>query len=128
MIDNLEQAIELMEEMKASLPIPARPTPELRQTLSGRSGDLPPEAEWEIESVFYLGDEGGIACGLRTAQSSKAAVVVSLTQLRVAYSHPLARRIRDYQSKRVKKLARQNPSPGARAGNPTQRNTGSRRG
>lgn len=107
MIDHFEQAIELMEDMRAELPIAVQPTPELLQTLKNKSRVLPAEDEWRIDFLFYAGDEGGIVCGIELPKERAEAVVVSLTHLRIDHARLLSQRIRKYQSKRAKKLARQ---------------------
>jgi hypothetical protein len=56
--------------------------------------------------VMYLGDEGGIGCGLTVPGHADPAVVVSLTHLRLPSTHPLAPAVRAYQSVRTRKLAR----------------------
>ena len=64
-----------------------------------------PDEELQIASVLYLGDVGGIACGLKWPGAGENACVTSLTHLRVDDSHPLAARIGAYQSKRSAKIA-----------------------
>ena len=53
----------------------------------------------EIDSVLYLGDEGGVACAIGL-WGGKTAVVASLTHLRIDRDDPLAERIRAYQLRR----------------------------
>ena len=48
----------------------------------------------KTQEVMYLGDEGGIGCGLRVPGQADTAVVVSLTHLRLPSTHPLAPDIR----------------------------------
>ena len=71
----------------------------------GAQRELPVSRRVEIESVHYLGDEGGIACGLKKPDS-KEAVVVSLTHLRVEGGHRMSQEIRAYQIKRTAALVR----------------------
>jgi hypothetical protein len=59
-----------------------------------------------VSGVFYLGDEGGISCGIQPANSDSA-VVVSLTHLRVPAKLPFAAAVLAYQKHRVKKLKQQ---------------------
>jgi hypothetical protein len=71
-----------------------------------------PDEDLEIGSVLYLGDAGGIACALKTwATAGKNAVVVSLSHLRVDDSHPLAARIKAYQSGRAARIAMSDAVP-----------------
>ena len=57
----------------------------------------------EIDSVLYLGDEGGIACAIGM-WGGKTVVVTSLTHLRMDGDHPLAARIHAYQLRRSQHL------------------------
>jgi hypothetical protein len=83
MIDNFEKAIELMEDMKSVLPISVRPTPEILQMLNRKSIPFPDKGEWQIETLLYSGDEGGIVCGICLSKDSKEVLLISLTHLRV---------------------------------------------
>jgi hypothetical protein len=100
MIDNYEQAMALIEKMKANLPIEVQTTPELRQIMEEQGDYYQLEPEFWIEKVFYAGDEGGISCALRIEPDSKQAYVVSLTHLRIPKDCPLFPEIQDYQQKR----------------------------
>jgi len=57
----------------------------------------------EIDSVLYLGDEGGIGSAIGQ-WGGKAVVVTSLTHLRIDRDHPLAERIQAYQLRRSRRL------------------------
>lgn len=108
MIDDPKKVAELMEDINDHLPIPARPTPQLVQSLRGndvilRSGDAV-----EIDSVLYLGDEGGIACAISYPGTEEKALVVSITHLWIDGDHPLADRIHACQFSRTRTLAKQN--------------------
>lgn len=65
MIDDPEQAKNLMEKMKIHLPIQVRGTKELMRSLKLSKQRI------QIGSVLYMGDEGGIVCALRI-QGKKA--------------------------------------------------------
>jgi len=106
MIDNYEQAMELVEKMQEHLPIPARVTKALVLVLRDKGVKIPTRADVQIETVIYLGDEGGIGCGIQLAQQVGEVLVASLTHLRVKNKHPLAKEIRAYQVARTRKLAR----------------------
>ena len=105
MIDNYDEAMELVRKMEAALPIPARPSKMLVQGMRERGEKIKLKRNVQIEKVFYLGDEGGIMCGVKLPEQAETAVVVSLTHIRVKFNHPLVREIRAYQLERTKKLA-----------------------
>lgn len=107
MIDNIEKAMELLEKMKTQLPIPVVTTKELLNILRQNSIEFPKDHSFQIENVLYMGDGGGICCGISLPDDAKKAVVTSLTHLRIPPGHSLAREIKSYQKKRVKKLAKQ---------------------
>ena len=106
MIDNYDEAIALVERMKAAVPIPARPTRQLVDLLRGKHVPLGADPKLEIKAVYYGGDEGGIMCDVTPRGEVKEAVVCSLTHLRVHPRHPLAGEIRSYQETRTRHLAR----------------------
>jgi hypothetical protein len=110
MIDNPSKALELVERMKAALPIPARPAGQLVQLLAGKGVSLGANPRLEIKNVFYAGDEGGISCDI-TPDGSPDAVVCSVTHLRIHPRHPLAPEIQAYQETRSRKLARRGRGP-----------------
>src|SRR5581483_9070734 len=109
-IDDLAAAARLMDEMRPHLPIPVSGTPELLRMLRDRrliaaGGDQP----LFVEELFYMGDEGGICCDVTLSGETKAALVVSLTHLRIAADHPLSGRILTYQRQRVARIAASPP-------------------
>ena len=106
MIDNPVEVKHLMRKMEEQLPIPARATSVLVRFLRGRGIQLPASRRVEIESVHDLGDEGGIACGLKRPGAEEA-VIISLTHLRPEGGHPIAQDVRAYQIRRTAGLARE---------------------
>jgi len=107
MIDDEKEVKQLLRDMEGQLPMRVRPARELVETLTRRGTKCRPDENLQIGSVLYLGDVGGIACGLNPwSTAGTDAVVVSLTHLRVDASHPLATRIQAYQAKRAAKIAR----------------------
>ena len=104
MIDDPHEVVTLVQQMEAQLPISARVTKALLRTLKSREVKLPTTRQVQIEKVMYLGDEGGISCGLAVPGQSGLAVVVSLTHLRLANSHPLAEAVHAYQINRTRRL------------------------
>jgi len=107
MIDDIAQATALVDTMNASVPIPARPTRQLVDTLRQKGVSLGRDPKLEIKKVFYMGDEGGIMGDVTPEGVSKEAIVCSLTHLRIHPKHPLAGEIRAYQETRVRRLARE---------------------
>lgn len=103
-VDDAGSTSQLIEQMKAHLPIPALPSREMVQTLrrqgvrSGRSRPV------MIQRVYYLGDEGGICCDV-SADIEKTHLVVSLTHLHVDPAHALAAEIGAYQRYRALQIA-----------------------
>ena len=110
MIDNYAQAMELLEKMKAQLPIPARPTKAFLQAVRGGKMQMRPGQEILIESVLYLGDEGGIGCAIQLPEKGTV-TITSLTHIHVEANHPLAQEIHAYQAERTRKLAQVNRGP-----------------
>jgi hypothetical protein len=104
MIDDYAQTMELLEKIKARLPIPARPTKAFLQAMRGSKMQMRPGQELRIESVLYLGDEGGIGCAIELPEKSTV-TITSLTHLLIEADHPLAQEIHDYQAERTRKLA-----------------------
>jgi hypothetical protein len=111
MIDDYAKATALVERMKASLPIPARPTRQLVELLHSKGLSLGADPRLEIKDVYYAGDMGGISCDV-TPPGSKEVVVCSVTHLRIHPRHPLAAEIRAYQETRVRRLAGWGSGPG----------------
>ena len=112
MIDDEKEVTQLLRDMEGQLPIIVRPNRQLVETLVQGGMKCRPDEELQIASVLYLGDVGGIACGLKWPGAGKNACVTSLTHLRVDDNHPLAERIGAYQSKRSAKIARSTDGPG----------------
>jgi len=111
-IDDYAKAMELMRKMEAHLPIPAHVTAVCRRALRERGAKIAPDQELQIKHVFYLGDEGGIACDITPSSDAKEVYIVSLTHLRVPNGHPLAQEIRTYQRERARRIARSGGSIG----------------
>ena len=112
MIDNYAEAMELMRKIERELPISVRATKEFIQAMRKNGVRITRRQDIEIESVLYMGDEGGIGCAVRIAKQEETAVVTSLTHIRVNSDHPLAREIRAYQTERTQKLARRSSNRG----------------
>ena len=108
MIDNLEKTNLLIAEMKASLPISVVITPELLKLVRNNDVESSVTPDCKIVAIHYLGDEGGIGCGLELSIGSKVHFIVSLTHIRISKQHKLAKKIISYQKKRLSKLSRYN--------------------
>jgi hypothetical protein len=106
MIDDPAIVMRLMLEMEEHLPIPATPTSATVRQLRAQGVKIGAGRVLFIQQVFYAGDEGGIMCDVTQTKNAKTAIVVSLTHLRVAPGHPLAKEIRAYQQQRIRRLAR----------------------
>jgi hypothetical protein len=104
MIDDPVEVDILIGKLECHLPIVARGTGALVRFLRGSEVSLPKSRRVQIVRVFYLGDEGGIACDV-TLPGSDSALVVSLTHLRLDGGHALSKDVRAYQSKRTRALA-----------------------
>lgn len=106
MIDDYDQAIELVSKMKVHLPIPARPTATMIRALREQGRKITRNQKLLIQSVLYAGDEGGLMCGMALSEDATEALVVSITHLRIDPRHPLGGEIRVYQQERTRRLAR----------------------
>ena len=106
MIDNPASTMDLLAQLQAALPVPARLTPELRASLGAKyAAPVPPDGA--ITALHYMGDEGGIVCELDLGASMQNEAFVSITHLRFDPRLPLARKITAYQKHRVKRLRRE---------------------
>lgn len=109
MIDNPAGAMDLLAQLKAALPVPARLTPELRASLGAKNAAAPVPPDGAITALHYMGDEGGIVCKLDLGANMQNEAFVSITHLRFDPRLPLARKIAVYQKQRVKHIRRQAP-------------------
>ena len=67
-------------------------------------------AEHEIVSeTKFLGDMGGISVKLEPTDMIDETRVISLTMVEMPLRHPLRKRVKDYQKKRIKYLRKQHP-------------------
>jgi hypothetical protein len=107
MIDNPAAAMDLLDQLQAALPVPARLTPEVRASLASKNAGAPVPPDGAITALHYMGDEGGIVCRLDLGVGMKNETFVSITHLRFDPRLPLARKIAAYQKHRVKHLRRQ---------------------
>ena len=103
MIDDEKDVYELIEALNEHLPMRAYATPLLVKAVRQQGAEIKVNDAVEIDSVLYLGDEGGIACAIGL-WGGKTVVVTSLTHLRIDRDHPLAERIQVYQLRRSQHL------------------------
>jgi hypothetical protein len=78
MIDDPATVTALLRQMEGQLPIPALATTALVHTLRKSGVKIASTRRVQIEQVLYLGDEGGITCGITFPGKADNAVVVSL--------------------------------------------------
>ena len=102
MIDNEKEVRDLIGALKTYLPMSAYATPPLAMAVRGEGGNIKVNDVVRIDSVLYMGDEGGIACAI--GMQGKTAIVTSITHLRIDVTHPLAERIAAYQLRRYRKI------------------------
>jgi hypothetical protein len=105
MIDNYAEAMELMRKMEAQLPIPVHLNKMTIKTLREKGIKISSNQIVPVNSLVYLGDEGGIGCEVQIPGDEKNVVIVSLTHVRVIPDQPLTKDIWAYQLERSKKLA-----------------------
>lgn len=122
MIDNQQEVQELIALLEQHLPLRVFPTEPLVESIRHRGGDLTIHDPVEVESVLYLGDEGGIACAIEI-DDGKSVVMASITHLRIDRNHLLAGRIQAYQARRVERIeaTERRGSSAPRSRRPTQR-------
>lgn len=96
--------MELIDEMKIQLPIPAYASQDLSRYLVMNGKDIRPDTELKIIQVVDSGNDGGIACLIDMVGSDS--FVISLTLLRIKPDHPLADKISAYQKKRIRSIFR----------------------
>ena len=106
MIDNYEYAMALIKKMEEHLPIPAEPTKKFISAMRNNGIKVKSNQKLQIESITYLGDEGGIGCCVGLLKKG-GVVVTSLTHIRVKSSHILGKDIKKYQKMRIDALASQ---------------------
>lgn len=104
MIDDEKEVCELIDALNEHLPMRAYATPSLVKAVRQDGTGINVNDAVQIDSVLYLGDEGGIACAIELS-GGKTVVITSITHLRMAHDHPLAKRVHAYQTRRARRLA-----------------------
>ena len=109
MIDHPEKTARLLAAaLKEAAPFKVELTERLIKHLRGQHDAVAEQTEHVVSDLSYAGDEGGIVCHLQS--EGREALVVSLTQVRVPRSMPLAAAVADYHNHRIKKLKKQRPT------------------
>lgn len=106
MIDNPEKTAHLLAALKTAAPFKVELVPSLVSYLQAQHVSFGHHTQHIVSDLSYAGDEGGIVCHI-APQDKEEALVVSVTQVRVPRSMPLAAAVFDYQKHRVKKLRKQ---------------------
>jgi hypothetical protein len=109
MIDHPKKTEPLLAALKAAVPFKVELTPSLASYLRTQHVALGDQTEHVVSNLSYAGDEGGIVCHIAPADKEEA-LVVSITQVRVDRSMPLASAVADYHNHRIKKLKKQGRS------------------
>lgn len=105
MIDDIQSSLDLMERLRAALPITAEFSPPAYRALRGelRQPTLPRRCQ--VTDVTYAGDEGGIVCTLALGHRiGEGECVISITHLNFAHGNPLCHDIRTYKKRRIRRL------------------------
>jgi hypothetical protein len=105
-VDNVDEAMKLIEKMKQNLPIIVRPKSALVKLLKRQGMYVDRYKPLEIRSVLYMGNEAGISCDITPKGREDKPVICSLTQLEVTGTDALAEEMKAYQQERIKNLAR----------------------
>jgi hypothetical protein len=94
----------LIEKIERHLPLTAEIQRSTANYLQAQGIFVPPHRQVHIQRVFDSSEEGGgIVCDISGSQS-KEAIVISITHLKIPYSHPLEKEIRAYQKARFQSL------------------------
>ena len=106
MIDNPEKTTRLLDALKHAVPFKVELAPSLVNYLRTQHVAAADQTQHIVSGLSYAGDEGGIVCHIVRSEEHEA-LVVSLTQVRVPRSMPVAAAVADYHNHRVKKLKKQ---------------------
>ncbi len=115
MISKEQKLIDILSD---KLPIKVFPErnllPKLRETFN--TSDIKLDTIFEVQKMFYLGDEGGLCCEIIplgfTTSKDVAAFICSITHLRIKVGEPFFTELESYRSKRIKRLEKQNRTSG----------------
>ncbi|MFZ9740120.1 MAG: hypothetical protein ACO3EZ_19220 [Prochlorotrichaceae cyanobacterium] len=104
-IDNYEEAIELVEALKATLPFEVYPEKRSIKKLKEQDISIEADEKLQVIDIVYTGDMGGILFRMETPTSP---LLMSVTHVIMLSDHPLCERVEDYQNSRTRKLMLQN--------------------
>jgi len=106
-IDDYRQAIALKNKLEAALPLRVRPGKQLMKAIEDKS--ITPATWLNVDTVMYLGDEGGIMVNLLpSGDRTKTVYSTSLTHVVFDPEHELAAEVLEYQRQRTRRLMLQN--------------------
>jgi len=126
-IDNYQVAIDLVEDLKASLPFSVYPEKRLVKQLQAQGVSVTADQELQVNSILYVGDMGGITFNI---EIGKSVCSLSVTHLIMLSDHPLFERVKAYQSHRTRKLMLQDRGgfAAAKGGKKTQNKSQKKKG
>lgn len=107
-IDDYEAALELKAKLEAAIPFNVRLTQDCCELLKKQERRPSPDQWYVVDTVAYLGDEGGIMIGFQPDDDDGSPCVISLTHARIDPKHELAQEVTNYQLQRVRRLKLQN--------------------
>lgn len=103
----------IIDKVKPDLPIKVYPEKEILAKLRENFEDesISKGTIFEIHSMYYMGDEGGITCEIQIpnmdVENAKAVFLCSITHFRIKKGEPHYAALEKYRIKRIRKLARQ---------------------
>ena len=74
-----------------------------------RDPELFPAEHEVVSEIKFLGNMGGISVVLEPTDALEETRLVSITMVEMPLRHPLRKRVKDYQKKRIKYLRKQRP-------------------
>ena len=105
LMDELNQALELVEKLEKHLPIYVTLPQNIRQHIEEKANvRLTEDARLEVEEIFYGGESTGITCILKIPERSDTTASVPIIHLQIVEDCPFADEIRAYQQRRTNRL------------------------
>ena len=90
MLDNPEKTAHLLAALKAAVPFEVELPPMVVKQLQADKVAAAHQTRQTVSDLSYLGDEGGIMCHI-VPPGDEAAIIISLTHVRVSRSMPAGR-------------------------------------
>jgi hypothetical protein len=106
MLDNAEKTARLLAALKAIVPFEVELTAVVVKQLQAENFAHADRTHRTVSDLSYAGDEGGIVCHIVPPDEQRS-LVISLTQVRMPRTMPLAAAVLDYQKHRVKMVKKQ---------------------